>query len=114
MTKLAPASEGEVPAVKARSDEVSHGFGAPIWDNEADAAIGMGMSIVGTGADPGGRQQTTVFLRPTEELWKVCPVLRGSPENRYRGLAVFEEGHANLYFGRARAIASLLARLAEA
>ena len=114
VTNLAPATEGGAPAVQARSEEVSHGFsGAPVWDDEADAAIGMVMSIVGTHVDAGGRQQTTFFLRPTEELWKACPALQGSPENPYRGLAVFEDHHADLYFGRDAAIATLLTRLGD-
>jgi WD40 repeat protein len=115
VTGLAPAMDAGRLALQGRSEEVSHGFsGAPVWDDESDVAIGMVMSIIGAEADIGGRQKTTFFIRPTEEIWRVCPEARGAPENPYRGLAVFEEGDAPLYHGRARAIDNLMARLAKA
>jgi WD40 repeat protein len=112
---LAPAMDAGRPALQGRSEEVSFGFsGAPVWDDESDAAIGMVMSIVGAEADAGGRQKTTFFIRPTEEIWRVCPEARGLPDNPYRGLAVFEDEDASLYNGRSRAIETLIARLSEA
>jgi len=114
ITRFAPATEGGFPALSARSEEASYGFsGAPVWDYDADVVIGMVMSIIPRGVDPAGRQETTVFLRPTEELWRVCPALRSAGENPYRGLDVFEEEHADVYFGRSDAIKKLLRRLGE-
>jgi WD40 repeat protein len=111
VTELAPATDAGIPALQARSEEVSFGFsGAPVWDDETDAVIGVVMGIAA--GDPGGRQGTTFFVRPAEELWKLCPALRGTPENPYRGLEVFEAEHAALYFGRDRAIELLIDRLA--
>jgi hypothetical protein len=50
-------------------------------------------------------------LRPVEQLLEVCPELRPDASGAYRGLEVFEERHADVYFGREAATEALLDRL---
>jgi WD40 repeat protein len=106
-------TEGGTAVIQGRSDEVSTGFsGAPVWDSSTGLVIGMVVSVIRQGADPAGKQGTVCYLRPIEVMRRVNPSLTLPDTCPYRGLEVFEEKHKDLYFGRDRAISSLLDRLA--
>jgi WD40 repeat protein len=101
--------EGGFEVLQLRSNEVSRGFsGAPVWD-ERGAVVGMVMSVVRP--DSLGRQGEVSFVRPVEALIRLCPDLRPQLVPPYRGLEVFEEEHADDYFGRERAGEQLLDKL---
>jgi hypothetical protein len=103
-------SEGGFEVLQLRSNEVSRGFsGAPVWD-EHGAVVGMVMSVVRP--DSLGRQSEVSFVRPVEQLIRLCPDLRPHAVTPYRGLEVFEEEHADDYFGRERAGRELVDKLA--
>jgi WD40 repeat protein len=98
--------------LQARSHEVSLGFsGAPVWDRTTGVVVGMVDSIVTPGSDPAGRQGEVAFVRPAEELWAARPELHPRGDPPYRGLEVFDEAHADDYFGRDQACAELVERL---
>lgn len=102
--------EGGFNVLQLRSNEVSRGFsGAAVWD-EHGAVVGMVMSVVRP--DSLGRQSEVSFVRPIEQLTRLCPGLRPQLMPPYRGLEVFEEEHADDYFGRERAGRELLEKLA--
>jgi WD40 repeat protein len=99
--------------LQLRSNEVSLGFsGAPVWD-DAGAVIGIVISVIPEGADPAGKQSEVSFIRPVETLLDINPELRPELESPYRGLDVFEEEHADAYFGREAASARLVELLAR-
>jgi hypothetical protein len=91
-----------------RSEEATFGFsGAPIWDPNLHAVVGMIKSIAS--GDPGARLGNTAIRVPVDTLRDLCPELRlpiGSP---YRGLKPFTEEHLDYYFGREQASDQLLA-----
>ncbi|MFF3561412.1 trypsin-like peptidase domain-containing protein [Streptomyces sp. NPDC002574] len=75
---------------------VEEGFsGSPVWDEQLRAVAGMVVVI-----QPGGVQQS--FLMPTRtlvaELPELATVVR--PASPFRGLSTFQEGDAEVYFGR--------------
>jgi len=114
VTGIAPSEDAGFPSLSARSQEVSYGFsGGPVWDNATDTVIGMVMSVVPAGLDEAGRQHESFFLRPSSLLWDICPPLLPYSENPYRGLDVFEEQDAELYYGRDEAIRELIADLGK-
>ncbi len=105
-------TEAGFPVFQLRSSEVSPGFsGAPLWDGDLGVVVGMVVSI--TRPDPYGRMIETAFVIPVETLRQVCSALRLREGEPYRGLQVFEAGHANLYFGREAATGELLQALSE-
>ena len=70
---------------------VEGGFsGAPVWDDDSGAVVGMTVA-----ADRGGT--ATAYLVPIDEVLGVDPELLPCP---YRGLAPFDEEHAEHFFGR--------------
>lgn len=70
---------------------VEGGFsGAPVWDDDSGAVVGMTVA-----ADRGAT--TTAYLVPIDEVLGVDPELLPCP---YRGLAPFDEEHAEHFFGR--------------
>ena len=104
--------EAGFPVLQLRSSEVTLGFsGAPVWDDDLGVVVGMVVSI--TRPDAYGRMVETAFIIPVETLREVCPALRLPEGCPYRGLAVFEEEHADLYFGHEKDAQELLERLAR-
>jgi len=78
----------DYPQLALRSEQVTLGFsGAPIWDPNTRAVVGMIISIAV--ADPGSRLNTEVIGVPVEVIQSVCPELQpaGFP---YRGLKPLE------------------------
>jgi hypothetical protein len=107
-------TEGGSPVLQLRSNEVSLGFsGAPVWD-ATGAVVGMIVSTIPVGADPAGKQSEVSFIRPIEIVFAINPALRPECAAPYRGLDVFEEEHADLYFGRETAADTLVEKLSRA
>jgi hypothetical protein len=93
-----------------RSEEATLGFsGAPIWDAELGAVIGMVKSIFS--ADRAQRLGTTVIGVPVEVIRDICPQLRLAADCPYRGLEPFTEEHVDYYYGREHATSQLLTTL---
>jgi hypothetical protein len=83
----------------AGGQPVGAGFsGAPVWDARARAVIGM---TVAADAD---RSVSTAYVIPIERVLGGDPGLLPNP---YRGLAPFEEDHAEFFHGRDEDIARL-------
>ena len=83
---------------------IEQGFsGAPVWDDDLGAVVGM---VVATESStiPAG------YLIPTETLLGGWPDLRAlvRPASPYRGLAPFQESDRAVFFGRGREIAELV------
>lgn len=94
------------------SEQVSFGFsGAPVWDEERQATVGLILSIVPADVDQAGRQRNTAFFRPIELLRQICPELALSEECPYRSLDAFDFEHARFYFGRDSKIKEMIALL---
>jgi WD40 repeat protein len=94
-----------------RSEEATLGFsGAPIWDPELGAVVGMVKSIVR--GDPGQRLGSTAIGVPAEVIRNLCPELRLPSGCPYRGLEPFTEEHADNYYGREDSTGQLLVSLA--
>ena len=94
-----------------RSEEATLGFsGAPIWDPELGAVVGMVKSIAR--GDPGQRLGNTAIGVPVEIVRDLCPELRLPAGCPYRGLEPFTEEHVDYYYGREHAISQLLTNLA--
>ena len=95
-----------------RSEEATVGFsGAPIWDPELGAVVGMIKSILTK--DGSQRLGTTAIGVPVEVIRDICPMLRLPAERPYRGLDPFTEEHVDYYYGREHAISQLLTSLAN-
>jgi WD40 repeat protein len=95
-----------------RSEEATLGFsGAPIWDPELGAVVGMVKSIAR--GDPGQRLGSTAFGVPVEIIRDLCPELRLPAGCPYRGLEPFTEEHVDYYYGREHATSRLLASLGD-
>jgi WD40 repeat protein len=95
-----------------RSEEATLGFsGAPVWDPELGAVVGMVRSIAR--GDPGQRLGSTAIGVPAEVIRELCPELRLPSGCPYRGLEPFTEEHVDYYYGREDATSRLLANLAE-
>jgi WD40 repeat protein/V8-like Glu-specific endopeptidase len=116
-------TEGGVGAIQLRAHELTHGFsGAPVW-NESQTVIGMVVSIIPPGFDPGERMRNTAFVRTIEVIRSVGEPVPISPSDSdlvylglpsgcpYRGLEVFQADHQELYFGRDRVIDELTAKI---
>ena len=94
-----------------RSEEATLGFsGAPIWDPQLGAVVGMVKSIAR--ADPGQRLGNTAIGVPVETMRDLCPELRLPVGCPYRGLEPFTEKHVDYYYGREHATSQLLTSLA--
>jgi len=94
-----------------RSDEATLGFsGAPIWDPQLGAVVGMVKSIAR--GDPGQRLGNTAIGVPAETMRDLCPELRLPAGCPYRGLEPFTEEHVDYYYGREHATSQLLTSLA--
>ncbi|MEV0232020.1 PQQ-binding-like beta-propeller repeat protein [Nonomuraea sp. NPDC050786] len=117
---------GGVEAFVLRSQEVTRGFsGAPVWDDELGAVVGMITAFVAPSrvrvdggtvlvpADPGGRQTETAYLLGSDQIRRSCPALRLPDGTPYRRLDFFDAGHVAYYFGRERATDELLRRLVD-
>ncbi|MBW4579616.1 MAG: trypsin-like peptidase domain-containing protein [Tildeniella nuda ZEHNDER 1965/U140] len=104
-----------------KSNEISYGFsGAPLWDNNSQTVVGIVASIVPSISlqddnirpfDSGGRQTETAFGILVETVRSVCSELYLTDTCPYRGLNVFEDKHAEFYFGRDAAIQELIEKL---
>lgn len=84
---------------------VEEGFsGSPVWDEQLRAVAGMVVVI-----QPGGVQQS--FLMPTRTLVAELPELAAvvRPASPFRGLSTFQEGDAEVYFGRRGDVADVTA-----
>ena len=93
-----------------RSEEATLGFsGAPIWDPELGAVVGMVKSIFSK--DRGQRLGTTAIGVPVEIIRELYPVLRLPVGCPYRGLEPFTEEHVDYYYGREHATSQLLTSL---
>jgi WD40 repeat protein len=89
---------------------VGTGFsGAPVWDDELDAVVGM---AVAADRDPTIR---AAYLLPARMLVTVWPDLatRTVPPCPYRGLSAFREEDAPLFFGRTALAEELVEQLHE-
>ena len=117
---------GGVPVFAMRSHEVTRGFsGAPVWDDQLRAVVGMIVAFVAPGevavgdrtvlvpSDPGGRQTETAYMISTELIRRCHPGLRLPAGNPYRRLDFFGPAHVDYYFGRERATDELLFKLIE-
>ena len=108
---LGVTADGGYEQLVLRSEEATLGFsGAPVWDPDLGAVVGMVKSIVRR--DPGGRLGDTAFGVPAEVIRGLCPELRLPAACPYRGLEPFTEEHADYYYGREHAAGQLLASLA--
>jgi WD40 repeat protein len=108
---VGPTSDADYAQLALRSEEATLGFsGAPIWDPELGAVVGMVKSIAR--ADPGQRLGSTAIGVPTEVIRELWPELRLPASCPYRGLEPFTEEHADYYYGREHATSQLLASLA--
>ena len=95
-----------------RSEEATLGFsGAPIWDPQLGAVVGMVKSIAR--GDPGQRLGSTAIGVPVEIIRDLCPELRLPAGRPYRSLDPFTEEHVDYYYGREHAASQLLASLAD-
>jgi WD40 repeat protein len=118
-------TEGGTPAIQLRSNELTHGFsGAPVW-NKSQAVIGMAVSIIPPGFDPGERMHDSAFVRTIESIRSIAEPLPKSGSDSdgdlvylafpsgcpYRGLEVFQEEHHEIYFGRDRIIDDLVSQI---
>ncbi len=93
-----------------RSEEATLGFsGAPIWDPQLGAVVGMVKSIAR--GDPGQRLGTTAIGVPVEIIRDLHPELRLPDRCPYRGLEPFTEEHVDYYYGREHATSQLLTSL---
>ncbi len=94
-----------------RSEEATLGFsGAPIWDAELGAVVGMIKSIAR--GDPAQRLGNTAIGVPVEVIRNLCPALRLPADCPYRALEPFTEDHVDFYYGREHATSQLLTSLA--
>jgi hypothetical protein len=117
---LGPLEMSGFARLQLRSEETTNGFsGAPIWDDELEAVIGM---VVGIGkgrsihwdkqelyipVDRYGRFPYLAFATPTETLYDICDIIKPSDICPYRGLDAFTADNANIFFGRGKAIEML-------
>lgn len=119
-----PTTEGSSPVLALNSKDVSRGFsGAPVWDRTRLTAIGIVVSIIGMAAapdggsprplDPFGKQIETGYLIPSEVLLGFYPALRTAGDCPFREFERFEEEHADDYFGRDKAIRTLVTHLRD-
>lgn len=107
-------NENGFEVLQLRSSEVSFGFsGAPAWRPETSVVVGMVVSIISAGRDPGGRQHSTAFLIPVETIRGTYEGLRLEGDCPYRGLEPFEEEHKDVYFGRDEAVEEMIVGLSE-
>ncbi|MDI9888597.1 serine protease [Streptomyces sp. HNM0645] len=87
---------------------VKGGFsGSPVWDNRLRAVVGMMVA-----AQPVREAQQAFVLRTStllDEVPALDPVV--SPPTPFRGLAVFQEGDAGVFFGRDADIARVVTAL---
>jgi Trypsin-like peptidase domain len=89
---------------------IGPGFsGAPVWDDDLAAVVGM---AVAADRDPAVR---AAYLLPARILTRVWPDLaaRTVPPCPYRGLAAFREEDAPLFLGRAALADKLVEQLQE-
>ncbi|GAA2513349.1 serine protease [Winogradskya humida] len=87
----------EILSEPGRESTLDPGFsGAPVWDPEADAAVGMVMQRV-TGAPP-----KIGYLLPAARLLDAWPELAGIIERAppFRGLRPFTQDDTAVFFGR--------------
>lgn len=86
-----------------QTQQIVQGFsGAPVWDDELHAVVGM---TVAADVNPA---TTTAYLIPIHDVIGVDPSLLPNP---YRGLEPFDERHAEYFCGRDDDIARLAAAL---
>ncbi|MFI1970586.1 nSTAND1 domain-containing NTPase [Streptomyces cinnamoneus] len=110
-----PTTDNGFRVFQIESRQVTYGFsGAPVWDGETEAVVGMVKSVYGVRdvvagpgdkgrftvpADRAGRLTDTAYMIPVEELRQRCPDLRfGEDDRPYRGLEFFDD--PRFYFGR--------------
>ncbi|RDI55307.1 S1 family peptidase [Nocardia mexicana] len=100
----APQSQGWMQLQAATGGQpITEGFsGAAVWDTEAHAVTGMAVA-----ADR-RRYTRTAFMLPIDEVLRLDPGLLSSP---YRGMAPFDEEHAEFFYGRDDDIARVLETL---
>ncbi|SDP67161.1 AAA ATPase domain-containing protein [Actinopolyspora xinjiangensis] len=96
---LGPTGQGWIQLSRTDSEAVvvQGGFsGSPVWDNELGAAVGMMVA-----AQPVREVQQAFALR-TRTLLREVPELAPfvSPATPFRGLSAFQEGDADVFFGR--------------
>jgi len=87
----------EIHSEPGRESTLERGFsGAPVWDPEVDAAVGMVVQRV-TGAPP-----KIGYMLPADRLLTSWPELAGIIERTppFRGLRPFTEHDTELFFGR--------------
>jgi WD40 repeat protein len=90
--------------------EVTRGFsGGPVVDELTGLVAGMVTSV--PRPDSLGRGRSTAYAVPAETLRELCPSLRISPTCPYAGLRPYAAADAEVFFGRDRAIGSVLSSL---
>ncbi|MBV9011000.1 MAG: trypsin-like peptidase domain-containing protein [Pseudonocardiales bacterium] len=90
--------------------EVTEGFsGGPVLDERTGLVIGMVNSI--SSPDPHGRGRSSAYVTPTETLRDICAELAVSQVRPYRGLEPFSTADAAWFYGRDRAVRTVLASL---
>jgi formylglycine-generating enzyme required for sulfatase activity len=92
-----------------RTVEVTTGFsGAPVWDEDLKAVVGMVVSFLKRGEGRGGGQTGNASFIPIETIRDACPDLALPQGEPYRSLDAFEEHHAAFYHGREAASSQLV------
>jgi hypothetical protein len=94
------------------SKEITSGYsGGPLFDEEIRCVVGVVASIPLPSED--GRQVSTSFAIPSEQVFAVATHLKPSEECPYRDLAAFTELDAPWWHGRASVLANVTDKLAR-
>lgn len=84
---------GDGQQLQLRSPDPTHGMsGAPVWDENQLGIVGM--------ITWGNRVDETVLALSSDTIRRIYPLLDIRDGCPYRGLEVFSDDHADLYFGR--------------
>ncbi|GEM_PF-5561815 len=87
--------------LQLRSPDPTYGMsGAPVWDETQLGIVGM--------ITWGNRVDETVLALSSDTIRRIYPLLDIRHSCPYRGLEVFSDDHADIYFGRDRILTILL------
>ncbi|SCF49150.1 WD40 repeat [Micromonospora matsumotoense] len=94
------------------ANDLTQGFsGGPVWDDSADAVIGMVSAV--TRPDALNRGTGIGYATSVAALRSAWPALAVSGSCPYRGLDPFGPEHAGVFHGRAGAVDRVMAALAD-